>query len=66
MRFDRFHFFFLIQEVLKSIDVEVQETGSLRYLISTKVGSGPQVLADSSLIENPLHLLNSEGQPKDS
>lgn len=46
-----------------NLDVEVQPKASLRYVISTKVGSGPKVLPASGN-EDPIHLLNSEGVPK--
>jgi len=46
------------QDAIDQIDLEVQEKGSLRYIISTKVGSGPEVLEASES-----HLLNSEGLP---
>lgn len=57
--------FFLLffQEILDQIDLEVQEKGSLRYIISTKVGSGPQVLKATST-DDPVHLLNPEGLPR--
>lgn len=46
------------QDAIDQIDLEVQEKGSLRYIISTKVGSGPEVLEATES-----HLLNSDGLP---
>jgi len=46
------------QDAIDQIDLEVQEKGSLRYIISTKVGSGPEILEASGS-----HLLNNEGLP---
>ena len=46
------------QTLLEKFTLEVQEPDSLRYAISTKVGTGPKVLNDSE------HLLTVDGLPK--
>ena len=47
--------------MLAQMDVNIAAPGALRYVISTKVGSGPEIIEGS---EDSIHLLNSDGLPR--
>ena len=51
------------QPFLDDVIMEVQPKNTLRYIISTEIGGGPKVVA-GNYVEDPTHLLNADGLPK--
>jgi hypothetical protein len=57
-------FFCLIFQSLVDKIVLERRDGGLKYVLSTQVGEGPEVLSDQP--EHPVHLLDNLGLPKNN